>query len=328
MQLTPAKAIEHYRALTSGPPAIPEVDVLNIAGEYLVGAHSWRYKIGRSVSLDLRGQIVVTGAVWSEADLTLTLANAFADYTFVVGDRVRVTAGANAFPGTYKSTGRLDDNTIILEDSIGPSATTGIDCTLDNDSTGLPADFAEFTAPRGVKAGSSTTAWTGLELVTLDDLLAMRAGYLGEFGGKFWGALTYPSTRLIAPTPVLDLHPIRVGGNVSGAFRCYYNAGWTELDSDGDLIALPAHLVPLYLELCVAVASSTTTGAGVGGATMGQAVAQILCDRNPATGGPTTYWMAKQRDGRGQPSFGTPSNGAFRPLGRRSERFLNTPPTV
>lgn len=67
-------------------------------------------------------QVAVTAATWDEASLTLTKVGGFANYTWQVGDKIRITGGTGATVGDYEIASRTDDDSIVLSSSIGSGA--------------------------------------------------------------------------------------------------------------------------------------------------------------------------------------------------------------
>lgn len=66
--------------------------------------------------------ITLTGATWTNGTLTLTKTAAFTNYTFRVGDRIRITGGTGATAGYYIVASRVSADAITLTATIGAGA--------------------------------------------------------------------------------------------------------------------------------------------------------------------------------------------------------------
>lgn len=66
--------------------------------------------------------IPLTGATWTNGTLTLTKTGAFTNYTFRVGDRIRITGGTGATAGYYIVASRVSADAITLTATIGAGA--------------------------------------------------------------------------------------------------------------------------------------------------------------------------------------------------------------
>lgn len=66
--------------------------------------------------------ITQTGGEWEETGFILIKTGAFTNYTFRVGDRIRITGGTGATAGYYIVASKVDANSITLTTSIGAGA--------------------------------------------------------------------------------------------------------------------------------------------------------------------------------------------------------------
>lgn len=64
----------------------------------------------------------LANATWTEGTKYLTKTGAFTNYTWASGDKCDITSGTGATPGTYNVVGKVDNNTIELQTSIGAGA--------------------------------------------------------------------------------------------------------------------------------------------------------------------------------------------------------------
>lgn len=66
--------------------------------------------------------IALTGMTWAESGYILTKIGGFKAYRYEKGDTIVITGGTNATTGTYIVAGKIDDNRIALESSVGLNA--------------------------------------------------------------------------------------------------------------------------------------------------------------------------------------------------------------
>lgn len=240
----------------TGPKGPLEVrELASQAGHALASAHPWKWLEGRSLDFSPRPQILLTGATFTHATRELEETGAFADYEHVSGDTADITAGTGATLGRRLIQERVDDDTIILETSIGAAADgqTDIQATLANDQVLLPSAFDI----QQITAYSMTNGLSGLlEPVSEQDMLDARSwGSLGSTVG-FWSLVRHvraASTTDGRPIPVLELWPQT--SSEEQVLRIFYRAGWSDPASDEELLALPRSgwLNGLYIEFYKAV---------------------------------------------------------------------------
>jgi len=217
---------------------IDSIALINRAGEFFVGIHRWAFLIGREAFLDLRGAITLTGASWVSDTKTLTKAGAFADYTFLSGDRIEITSGTGATTGRYTIASRSNDNAIVLSTTFGADA-TDIAGTMRLDFMALPSDFGEALSVR-----YDDTIFNGFRLTSMAHLNQMRA--IGtEVDGPWYynGAIGHAGSP---PNPILEHYP-RAGSNVNEAFRLVYRAGWSTVSGDTDTLEIESYANQAFL---------------------------------------------------------------------------------
>lgn len=309
----------------SGTLPIAGLDILNEAGTYLMQMHRWNFARRRAEYLDLRGSITLSAATWSETTLELSQTGAFTNYTYLVGDTVQITGGTGATVGWYKIASRTDDDTIVLEESIGAGANgqTDIAGTMKLNSVRLPDHFAEILPPNNAKGNISESVAQPFALVSLEEILAMRSFDDAPSDSMYYGAISSASTSLIPPTPILEIHP-PPHTTIKGGLMVFVRLGWKRLTDDQEVIQIPEHIEGLYTEICLAVLD------GYGKREKGSVRDRVsrVAASTGVEGGMTTFMMAKIADGAQQPFIGPLRNGSMA-LGGRSDRsrfwFTNTP---
>lgn len=249
MTLTVLNCAEHIEHTLSGPMALLSViDVVNQTGRHMVGMHSWMFLKRPSVRLSTRAPITLTDATWDESELTLTKTGAFADYTFLAGDQLRVTAGTGATLGYYPLASRVSDDAITLESSIGADA-ADIDGTMTLSACALPSDFGGILS---LKAGDGFQE--DVTLTTLDAIDELRSDSVPTSGSYFMAALSFGQLAASGvPVPRLEFWPDITTADTE-KFRLSYRAGWKAITSDGQTLAIPAHTEALFIALLRAFA--------------------------------------------------------------------------
>lgn len=290
---------------------IPPLTIINQAGKFLFSLHPWRFKQSRQALLDLRGPITLTGATWTEATRTVTKVGAFTSYRFLQGDGTTITGGTGAATGAYKIESRVDNDKIVLEQSIGSAADgmTNIAGTIVLDTVALPDDFESLIPPRGVAGRQPASTQYGFRLCVPEELLLLRSNSAStlDYSG-FVGAIGSAWTKKLQPKSVLDIYPAP-SQSVTGAFGISYNADFVTVTDANEVLRLPEHMELLYLQLARAIAQGYEEADNE---SMTKRLAEITADLDNRTGGRTLYHFAKMRDGAVQPSYGRPmASGAL-----------------
>lgn len=276
------------------PVELDGVGILNQAGEHLYSMHPWRWAQGRSTLLNLRGTVSGTDASWNSGTLTLTSTGAFTDYTFVEGDEVQITDGTGITEGFYTVASRTSANAIVLESSIGSTA-TDVDFTLQPYTIDLPDDLRDIISIVGTEIDRHVT------LSTLEEVL--RAREQDEARSHHWyGAVSYVGSP---PSPVLEIGP-GAGSNVTGALRLFYRSRWTRLTADSTTVDVPEFVEALLTQIVRAFARGYTREDE---ASLDVRLAEIQA-------GPV-FMVAKRSDGNIQPSFGKLTGGGAQVWRRR-----------
>lgn len=94
----------------------------------------------------------------------------------------------------------------------------------------------------------------GIEIVDIEVLSRMRGGVLTPQGSSsLWGALVMADVPAAGPVPRyrLELYPTPASPQTK-AFYLVYRAGWRELTTPADHVALPQWLLRAYFEAVVA----------------------------------------------------------------------------
>ena len=109
MAIAVSYALEQMRFELGGgdiPTELNAIGILNQAGHHLYSMHPWKWAVGRTALMDLRGALSGSTATWTAASSTLTATSAFTSYSFIDGDEITITAGTGATTGTYKIASR------------------------------------------------------------------------------------------------------------------------------------------------------------------------------------------------------------------------------
>lgn len=280
----------------SVPTELDTTGILNQAGHHLYSMHPWRWAVGRTALIDLRGILSGSTATWTAASSTLTETGGFTDYSFLAGDEITISGGTGATQGTYKIASRTSANAIVLDGSIaaGNLATGDIDWTIDPGTVALPTDLRDI-----LWIGStSLSAVGGITLVPLQTILDLRkaSASVTAVTGLYYGAVVYSGSPI--PRPILEVYPAP-SANATGAMRIFYRSRWSELTGDSNQIEIPEWMYDLFIQIARAYAAGyvrNETGS------LSARLAEIHA-------GPV-FAVAKRSDGMVQPYHGQIMNGA------------------
>lgn len=220
------------------------LDMVNAVGNFMYGAHPWRFLQPREAFLDLRGSISIsTGTV---VGTTLTKTGAFANYTFLKGDRIEIESGSSATAGTYDVASRTDDDNIELE--VAPGDTAGdLTATFDLPTLALPADFGENLTGNNIHAKDNLVSI--LKLVPYQDVLQRRSSpTLASSSWTFYGTIVHNDAT--PPAPIIEIYPTP-NDNSAEHFRLIYRQKWVDLTTDDAVIPIKDFLQPLFLQCCI-----------------------------------------------------------------------------
>ena len=290
--------------------------LINEAGHFFASMHPWKWLTDREASLPLRGSVTVTGGSLSADGYTLTATGAFADYWRVEGDVFEVTGGTNVTNGFYRvlpnPAGETAANVIALEDDPSYQLGTGsaVTGTIHTSSIPLPADFRELIAIHPASGFANQ-----IILTTYEDLLQKKASNMSGASGYYAAithAMDFPGTGRptnsvsgetdtvqgsgAGPKQTLEIVP-QPSTNTLDAYKMYYRAGWTSMDTDHDKLRMPSYCQSLYLEVLRVFCQSR-----FGGGDLSQGLALVMQ-------GPLLAVCAS-RDGAIQPEYGMLQGGA------------------
>lgn len=247
MTIIASKLYEHINHALGGAPAIAPQEIVNAAGRALFTMHPWKFKEGRSALLALRAKVEATAATVASA--TITSTGSFTNYTFVDGDKIKITSGTGITTPDAEIyiRSRTDANTIVLESAPG-GAGTDLAFTMENNTALLPSDCDQIIAYE------CTNSLTNI-LIASDhqEFLARRAS---EILGSTWGlvgVVTQHTSSSLAVTPgkltrLLEIWPTQEANDVD-AISIVYRAGWVQVASDTDRIGVPDFIEPLLVEM-------------------------------------------------------------------------------
>ncbi len=270
-------------------------ELVNQAGEHLVAMWPWRWLEGRQARLRPRAQIELTGATWTEATKTITLAGAFTDYSLLSADTLEVLSGTGAIAGTYEVLTRPTANTVTLATSISSAAVnlTGIEAVMRNDQIALPSDFDLA----GITAYAMKDGLAGDMRFTTDQGMLNLRSYptVGVLTG-FWALLRY--VRGVSGGQAvkrLELWPATDDSDEEMVI--FYRGGWKEPATDDEVLSPPSWMNPLFIEVFKAVVmghEESETGS--------------LDARLTALNSGILFYKAKSRDLLEQVEHGRPTN--------------------
>ena len=228
----------------------PEVEVGNRALLELSSRRTWKFFERNMRLLRSRARFNVTDGVWVLSSRTITLAGAFAGYSFVPGDYILVTATDGAVLGQFFIKSRTSDDAVVLTEDSG--AELGADATItfsvDVARVSLPSDLGEV-----IKFEDSSSV-TGLAIpCSMSELLIYRTQYptTSRFETKFSLGFATAGTGT-EPTPVMEIWPEQTSASDT-RFALYYRAEPRELVSDNSVIELPKFMHPLFIDVLTAV---------------------------------------------------------------------------
>ncbi len=245
-----ARIAEWEVGVAPGGP-LEMLELANQAGQHLMGAVRWQWAEGRSLYLRPRASISIEGATWTEGTLTLEKTGAFAGYEFLSFDTVEAQDGTGVEVGTYVVASNPDDDTIILESSIGAAADgqTDIEVELPNDQIALPTDFDL----RSITAWDAPNGLVGyMEFTGSQEMLSLRSFHGTGSTVGFWALLRH--VRGLSggqPIPRLELWP-RTASDTQ-AMVINYTGGWKAPATDDEVLSIPDWLNLLYVEVFKAV---------------------------------------------------------------------------
>lgn len=300
------------------------IGLLNEVGQYLVSMHDWMWLDRPPVSLDFRAEIDVSGTVtWHDGQHHLTKASSgiFANYSWLDGDSIVITAGSGTPYGRFPVIGRVtgSDDAIHIgwtyDPAGGPTHTvTDFAAKVKTDSIALPSDFGNI-----INIQPTEGLVNSFNLTDTGFINQLRTNEVAVGNFRYWGAITrghnYSHTgqesagqgawRLeIYPTPTVTKY---------NALTMYYRAGWRTITEDMAFIPIPDYCETLFRQLMRSFARGYEED-DVG--SLHLRLAEI--EKSPI------FLHAKQRDGNIQNTLGQMAGGAAAQQSRNYNEYLKT----
>lgn len=322
MTLQVQEALQHIRHTLAGELSsdLSPITILNEAGEWLVTTHQWRWLERPSVTLNTRGTFSATNATWAPTTLNLSAASAFTNYTFVDGDRLKVTAGTGVTTGWYNIASKTNANDIVLESSIASTAPTDVAFTVYPSSLILPSDFKEI-----VDIQPTQGLVNAANLTTTSYINQLRTNEVAIGNMVYWLAITWGANATTVggrPTPRLEIYPTPTSNSVD-EFTLFYRAGWPTVSADDVFIEIPDYLNMIYIHAVRAVArgyeEEDQQPGRYGRSQPGNALERLQAIRNT-----TPFVDAIRRDSQSQSTRGAMQGGAATMQRKNSTLFLKT----
>jgi hypothetical protein len=225
-------------------------EIVDQAGSYLTGMHTWAWMKNRTALLDVRANVTGETATWTEATKTLTLASAFTSYTFVTKDQIEILDGTGVTTGFYTVASKTSANAIVLASSISSGgidlATGDIQFRLETPTITLPANYKGMIA---LNSALQSSLYFEPNFSTYRNLVLHRS--LSAQGAS----AGYLATILFvdANTPVLEIWPSS-NTAIAGAFELAYHSQWVRQSSDTAELDVPEFCRPLFYSILQAMA--------------------------------------------------------------------------
>jgi len=292
-------------------------EMVNEAGEYLVSCYPWKWLEGRPLPIRTRPRLDLTGCTWTEVTKTLTKVGAFtaALYTLVPGDTFRCTGGTGASIGSYTVASVTDDDSVVLETSIGSAADglTDIEGRFPNDQVLLPAGFdvQSILAIQARDLSVSTFNWT-----TAQGMLDLRSWPGLRSTVSFWGFMNYHrSVTGGAPVQRMELWP--ESSTNDEIVTLIYRGGWLEPTDDNSELSIPNHVNGIFTSMVKAVVNGYEDPSQ--GSVEERLSAVTRSDR---------FHYVTARDAEFQADLGAMENGWIDTQGNKIGRYDTETPTV
>lgn len=226
--------------------------MLNDAGEWFWGSHEWNYAI-RQAFIDVRAQISFTSADWAASTKTITKTGAFADYTWLAGDQIEITAATGGRLGWYEIASKVSADAITLTESIKSTNISGaVSATMHLWGCALPSDFMNFLPGMPTIAPGFAQSF---DFADMSEVQQWRALFTGGSTAAYIGALSFGKDTLNggARTPRLEIAPEIVAGRAS-AFSISYRSKWPRVTTSTTAFELPVWCEPAFKEVLRAFA--------------------------------------------------------------------------
>lgn len=317
MVLTYGMVYDQIRYELGGSPRGP-VDmrrIVDYAGEYLVAAHEWKWTNGRPAHLETRAKLdAQTSVTWTASTKRVTKTGAFASYTFVDGDEMRITGGTDATTGRYKIIQKANDNSVVLATQPGSTDQTDYEyAEIELNTVKLPDDFDSLISIHGTDSITNR-----IRLVDYDQLLRLRTTQVDVTSSAYYSAaLTYVGDN--KRVPVLEIYPTPAT-TTEEQFVMMYRSGWLRGGDDGARVTsvasttgetdktklpIPEWMEPLFLEMCREAAQGWTRPEN---GTMSQRLTRVMSGDH--------FQAMKRKDRRAQPYYGPLSGTIGEKYGR------------
>jgi len=292
-----SQAVQYIEAHLRGALAT-EFDAYEIiaqAATTLETLANWSYLIRTQNRLSFRASVAGTAATYTASNKTVTLAGAFTGYTLIPGDSITLD-DAGATLGTFHIVSKTDANTLVIDSAALTSDISGtVGFSLNTARVALPSDFGRTVSiHRNRPGGGGVVMATPQELQEFDSANSSGSVY------SIACAVEYASlTATEIPTPTLRIWPHPTTEELD-ALTLIYARKWPEINSDEDVLPIPAYMNALFLEALRAFASAYDNSA-----MLGPAVDAIRDGR--------LFLAACRADSGSQSYVGTIMNGAIRP---------------
>lgn len=308
MALTARRASEFVTNILGGEAAseVGGFFLLNQAGLQMTNSRTWNCNLRTTSRLEYRAPVVGAAATYDHVgttSATITLSNAFDNYTFTPGDVVTMTltSGTDTV-GQVKVLSRTNGNEIAVELNTVVGDAVSISFDLDTSHVLLPEDFGshvELFGTRSFLRYAYSASLTELMDNETNQLVAasFSSGYAIEWA---------QAAEKAQPVATLKVWP-EPSASTWDELSLVYRRGWLELTSDDDIVSIPDWLENLYIQYVRAFAAGYEDGTSPlqRVAALDSAIASVETGH--------IYARAKRHDENMQPTYGPPRNLAIRP---------------
>lgn len=231
-----SEAIAAATAELGGPIAsdFGQFDMLNRAARSMESSMQWSYLTRSTPALAFRAPVDGLLASWTAATKTLTLTGAFAGFTLVPGDTVKLTNnGVEA--GTHRIVTHVGDDSITLDG--GPSADIAALVSFDVNVShvGLPDDVGRIIKIYGTDSLTRQAfASSTIELTRFDTLNFAQTGFTVGYAFE-WAQLT-PTSEAV---PTIRVYPEPAALEFD-ALTAIYLRQWPAINSEDSVLPLPS----------------------------------------------------------------------------------------
>jgi hypothetical protein len=297
------------------------IGIVNEAGQYLVTMHDWVWLDRPPVSLNFRAEINLSGTVtWHDGNHHLTSAGAFAEYSWLDGDSIVITAGSGLPYGRFPVIAKVNNNTIHIGWTYDPAggpgtvSVTNFSAKVKTDSVALPEDFGNIIDIQPTQGLVNSFTFTDTSFI---NQLRTNEVSVGNF--RYWGAITrgknFTHTGQASSGQGawrLEVYPTPTSKEYN-ALTMFYRAGWRVVEEDMEFINIPDYCETLFRTILRAFARGYEEDDI---ASIHQRLAEIEQS--------VVFVHAKRRDGDMQPTLGQMAGGAVRQQEAQIEQYLKS----